>query len=139
MVKKSAQPVDDPGMSLPPDPADSLLTITKGDDSIVRVTWTPGATITEAVARRSVELVVDISEGRRLPLLVDMSQVKSMTRDGRSVYSDEKSMLALALVGDSPVVRVIANFALGLNKPGVPTKFFTSTDEAQTWLSGFPT
>jgi hypothetical protein len=116
---------------------DPVITVTRGPDAIVRARWTSGIVIDAAAARRSVELVGEVSDGRTLPLLVDMSDVKSMTRDGRAVYADEASMLALALVGQSPVVRVIANFALSMNKPGVPTRFFTDRDEAETWLRGF--
>jgi hypothetical protein len=116
---------------------DPFLTITLGQDSIVRIRWVAATTITEAAARRSLELFAEASGSRRLPLLVDMSEVKAMTREARGVFADDRAMLALALVGQSPVVQVIANFALGLSRPSVPTKFFTSAQEAETWLLGF--
>jgi hypothetical protein len=99
--------------------------------------WAVGTTITEDLARRSIELVTAVSAGRRRPLLVDMSGVKAMTREARGVYGGNENMTALALVGQSPVVRVIANFALNLNGPGVPTRFCSTAAEAESWLSGY--
>jgi len=126
-------------MSVQNEIVDPLMTISCGPDLIVRARWTPGVTITEAAARRSIELLEELSSGQRLALLVDMSDVRAMTREARTVFAGLQSMLAMALVGKSPVVRVISNFALGVIKPGVPSKFFTSTVEAESWLRGFQT
>jgi hypothetical protein len=117
---------------------DPVMSVSRGVDGVVRVRWEPGTAITEDAARRSIELVQNVSGGHKRLLLVDMSEVKSMTRESRNVYAGNDSMLALALVGQSPVVRVIANFALNLHPPSVPTKFCTSVAEAETWLDGFP-
>jgi hypothetical protein len=113
------------------------MTAALGDDGVVRLVWTPGVQITADLARRSVDLVVTLSGGRHRPLMVDMSGVQALGRDARTVYSANTDMLALALVGQSPVVRVIANFALNVNRPAVPTRFCSTVDEAETWLRGF--
>jgi hypothetical protein len=45
--------------------------------------------------------------------------------------------LATALIVDSPVGRIIGNFFIGMNKPGIPVKIFDSEDKAIQWLRGF--
>ena len=37
----------------------------------------------------------------------------------------------------SPLTRAIGNFFLGLNKPLMPTRLFTSEEEALAWLKTF--
>jgi hypothetical protein len=116
---------------------DPDMTAALGDDGIVRLTWARGIVITGEVAERSVVLVKSVSAGRERPLMVDMNDVKTITREGRNVYEDVGTMTALALVGSSPVVRVLANFALSINHPGVPTRFCTSAAEAETFLRDY--
>lgn len=41
----------------------------------------------------------------------------------------------VALLGASPVDKVVANFVLAINKTGRPKRFFTSRAEAMTWLT----
>ena len=45
--------------------------------------------------------------------------------------------LAVALVIDSPLSRVLGNFFLGFNRPETPARLFTSVDEARAWLNTF--
>jgi hypothetical protein len=44
---------------------------------------------------------------------------------------------AAALLIGSPLTRAIGNFFMGLNKPLIPTRLFTSETEALAWLKGF--
>jgi hypothetical protein len=44
---------------------------------------------------------------------------------------------AVALLMGSPVSRVLGNLYLGLNKPPIPTRLFTSEEEAKVWLRSF--
>jgi hypothetical protein len=44
---------------------------------------------------------------------------------------------ALAVLVGSPLSRAIVNFSITLTKPRVPTRMFTSEEEAHEWLKGF--
>ena len=77
--------------------------------------------------------------GKRLPIFVDITSLRSVTREARLYYRDEASVHATAaaiLIG-SVVSRVIANFVIGLDKPAVPARLFTSETKAIGWLKGF--
>jgi hypothetical protein len=68
-------------------------------------------------------------------MLVDMAAVASVSREARGVWSIPCSASRIALLGKSPVDRVLANFFLGVHVPPCPTRFFTSRSEALDWLS----
>lgn len=67
------------------------------------------------------------------PMLVDMGTTEAVTREARSVFSIPCAANRIALLGASPVDRIIANFFLGLHIPPCPTRFFTSRTESMKW------
>ena len=106
-----------------------------GDDGIIYVEVIPNEEITLASARISSELRVQLAFGKTRPLLVDMSKVKSITREAREFYSkDESFVSAMALIIKSPVSKVIGNLFLSIDQPIYPVRLFTSKNEAIDWL-----
>lgn len=82
----------------------------------------------------------ELSSGRKKPVLVDITRVRSIDIKARKLYASEKAakvLSAVALLINSPLNRVIANFFLGINKPPYPIKIFTSEKDATTWLTSF--
>ena len=100
--------------------------------------WSPGVVVTEQLARDALREQVRLSAGESHPVLVRMQGMRAMDRAARGVFSQEAPVALsrrVAMVADSPVQRVIANFFLGLNRNlQVPTRMFTSEAEARTWL-----
>ena len=73
-------------------------------------------------------------------VLIDMRDIKSITREAREYYANERTcsiQRATALVVKSKVTKVMANFFMGLNKPITPAKMFTDMQEARKWLHTF--
>lgn len=101
---------------------------------IVRLTWAQGLQITEHLARDAMALVDEINADVERPLLVDMTGTATLTRPARVTFTRKCSAVRIALLGRSPVDRVIANFALGVSAVPVPTRFFTSEPSAVAWL-----
>ena len=111
-----------------------------GDDGIVRIIWGPGAEVTLEDARESMAAYLKINEGRKRPLLVDTKTMKSLARGARQFYAGEEAAQvasAVALIVDTPVSKVLGNFYLGISNPLLPTRLFTSEDEALQWLKGY--
>lgn len=71
------------------------------------------------------------------PLLVDMATTSEVTRGARAVFARHCQASHVALLGASPVDKVVANFVLALNKTTRPKRFFTSRTEAMEWLMKF--
>ena len=101
----------------------------------VRLSWDRNLRITGDMARAAMALVDATNAGRERPLLVDMTGTAALAREARMVFSRRCSASRIALLGSSPVDRVIANFALGVSAVPVPTKFFTSEPLAVSWLT----
>jgi hypothetical protein len=104
-------------------------------DGMLRLKWPRGAVITEADAERAMLKVNRLCGENRHPMLVDMATTADVTRGARSVFGRPCQASRIALLGSSPVDRVLANFFLGINAVPCPTKFFTSEQEAIAWLA----
>ncbi len=86
------------------------------------------------------EICAKITRGKKTPFLVDIREMKSITREARIDGAKKEGTgfrAASALLVGSPVSKAIGNLYLGLNKPEHPTKLFTSEAEAIGWLKGF--
>jgi hypothetical protein len=106
-----------------------------GTDGVLRLTWPRGAVITAEDAERAMLRVNQLCGDERHPMLVDMATTADVSRGARAVFGRPCQASRIALLGASPVDRVLANFFLGINAVPCPTKFFTSERDAIAWLS----
>lgn len=74
----------------------------------------------------------------RRPFLMDISRVRTLARDARNYFANSEESMSpfshVALVVGSPLSRAVGNFFIGLNKPRMPTRLFTSIDDALAWI-----
>lgn len=113
---------------------DFFMSLEKGSD-IARCDWSKGAVINLDLARETQEAVKRLSGGKRVGLLVDLSNVKSITYDARNFYSTAEGVEAVSLLAKSLVAKIIGNFFIGIKKDTVtPTRLFVSEEEAVAWL-----
>jgi hypothetical protein len=103
-------------------------------DGVVRLRWRAGVHISGPAARAAAAAVNALCAGSRHPMLVDMTATASVTREARTVFTEPPDASLIALLGTSPVDRVVANFILGVSKMPTPTKFFTKESKAMAWL-----
>lgn len=80
-----------------------------------------------------------LHEGRSLPVLCDVRQIKEVNKAARSYLSIEGSILvkAVAFIVDSPVSEMLSEFYLRTNKPTIPTKAFNNFDLALKYLDQY--
>lgn len=105
------------------------------EDGLLHLRWQAGAHIQLEDAHAAMAAVNEVCRQEQHPMLVDMAAVASVSREARGVWSIPCSASRIALLGKSPVDRVLANFFLGVHVPPCPTRFFTSRSEALDWLS----
>lgn len=117
-------------------PADGLVGLHVNPAGFVRLTWRTGLRIDDALAARAMAMVDELNAGQERPLLVDMTGTAQLTRDVRMRFGRRCSASRIVLLGRSEVDRVIANFALGVTRVPVPTRFFTSEPADVRWLCG---
>ncbi|WP_219729678.1 MULTISPECIES: STAS/SEC14 domain-containing protein [unclassified Pseudarthrobacter] len=101
---------------------------------VVQLKWPQGVSITESDAEAAMRNVNDLCGAGRHPMLVDMATTAQVSRGARAVFGRPCQASRIALLGASPVDKVLANFILGINKLPCPTRFFTSRDDAMAWL-----
>jgi hypothetical protein len=71
---------------------------------------------------------------------VDSRNIKSISKEARKHFSTNgrtTKINCFALIIDSPLSRIIGNFFMGLNKPEIPARLFTSETEAISWLKQY--
>lgn len=104
-------------------------------DGYLHLRWRPGVDIQVEDARAAMAKVNELCQQAQHPMLVDMAAVSSVSREARGVWSIPCGASRIALLGTSPVDRVLANFFLGVHVPPCPTRFFTSRRDALDWLN----
>ncbi|MHA7282450.1 DUF7793 family protein [Arthrobacter sp. TMS2-4] len=103
-------------------------------NGILHLEWDQDSTITAADAESAMRAVDSLSEAAGHPMLVDMETTRTVTREARAIFAIPCAASRIALLGSSPVDRMLANFFLGVNSPPCPTRFFTSRHLAVAWL-----
>ena len=94
----------------------------------------PGEVVSGSMAAAAAAEVERLAADRRLPMLLVLTGVEAVTKGARSVFSAAESMDAVAVLGVSPVDRVIANFLLGGSVQPCPTRYFSTEAAALSWL-----
>jgi len=117
-----------------PQAAGAPFTVGLDDAGLLRLTWARDLDITQPLAEYAMAAVDELCGDDRHPMLVDMATTASVTRQARGVFAKPCAASAIALLGASPVDRVIANFVLGVSSLPCPTKYFTSEPAALRWL-----
>jgi hypothetical protein len=115
--------------------------IALSDDGIVVVRVRKGAHQRPADARENLDSAVAATNGRRRPLLVDITGSKSLDAEARHLYSGERlvsAFTALALFVElSPLGKMMGNVYFRVARPGIPARLFTDEPGAVQWLKGF--
>ncbi|MBC7762255.1 MAG: STAS/SEC14 domain-containing protein [Candidatus Saccharibacteria bacterium] len=104
------------------------------DDGVLLLRWLPGVQIEVEDAQAAMAQVNQMCQQEQHAMLVDMAAVASVSREARAIWSIPCRASRIALLGKSPVDRVLANFFLGVHVPPCPTRFFTARSEAMDWL-----
>ncbi len=104
------------------------------DGGIIEVLLPANQEIEGPEARIAGDAVRSLAAGRRMPVLLVITGVVGVSVEARQVYSGSIAASAFALVGESPVDRVIAHYLLRSKSETIPAQFFTSESAAVEWL-----
>lgn len=109
-------------------------TVVLGENGIIHLVWNSKVKIEAVDATAAMAAVNALADGNEYPLLVDMTTTASLSRQARTVFSLPCAASRIALLGRSPVDRILANWSMGIQKLPCPTLFFNSPAEATKWL-----
>ena len=91
------------------------------------------------IAQEMVKERVKMASGISYPCLFDLSSIAKVTQEARDYLAKDGNayVKASALIVSSPMVKMLANFFVAVNKPVSPTRLFTSKEPAIKWLQQF--
>jgi hypothetical protein len=108
-------------------------------DGILFVTYAKDVILDLPAAVYIVKDRLSLHEGRFLPVMCDIRQIKEINKAARAYLSIEGSVLvkAVAFIIDSPVSEMLSQFYLRTSKPPIPTEAFDNYEEALEFLKNF--
>lgn len=102
------------------------------EDGILYFIYKKNTELDLEAAKRVVEDRKSVQKGISYPVICDIRGLKNVDKTARDYLAKEGSSLvkAVALIMDSPAYQFMANFYLKVSKPNVPTKMFSTMNEA---------
>jgi hypothetical protein len=114
-------------------PAAAVFTVLP--DLAVKAVLPPGAHLNETAAGQLHTRLGELAGDRRVAVVLELTGVASVTRAARAAYAAIPSVSAWAILGESPVDRLLGHFLLGGEFSSVPARYFTAENDALDWLS----
>jgi hypothetical protein len=88
----------------------------------------------------AIDEMTKLTGGKRCPLLVDAHDAGPQDRAARSEFARRGDLVsAVALLGATPLSRMMGNFFIAVSRPMAPTKLFNDESSALAWLKEFMT
>lgn len=109
------------------------------DDNGILVSLSKSVRRTVENLKGNGELVMKITEGKKLPLLIYLTNSPIPDKEARQ-YSTEalpKLYKAMTMVSKPGLSQFIMNILFALKPPPIPMKSFTNDEEAVRWLKQF--
>ena len=107
-------------------------------DGILHLRWSQGAVIGEGDAVAVVAAMRSLCSGGKHPMLVRMGDAAWIGCKAQDILASSPPATRVALLGSSPVDRMVAHFFMGRHRPPYAARYFTSLEEALTWLKDHP-
>lgn len=99
----------------------------------------PGVQIGVQESRANRSAVIQLSNGNKVGCIffvVDDIVITPEMRADAATAEYNSPYIAMALVSPSMAMRMIGNFYLRVNRPVIPTRFFSSLESAEEWING---
>ena len=98
------------------------------------------STIDLTIAKIATAYRQQVTGGRKIFAVADISCVKHVDKSTRSFFASEEAgrdLIALAVIISNPVTRTMGNFFLKFHHPEYPFRFFTEMEHATAWIQEF--
>jgi hypothetical protein len=104
-------------------------------DLAVKAVLPRGADLNETAAAQLYSRLGELAGDRRVAVVLELTGVRSVNRAARAAYAAIPSVSAWAILGETPVDRLLGHFLLGGEFSSVPARYFTAENDALDWLS----
>ena len=106
-------------------------------DGILYLISRPGPPQSVEDARENLAIARKLAGGTRVPILLDIRNTGTLSRDARAVYVGQdgvNTVSGLAIVADNAFSRVVGSIFIRLAKTKYPVKLFGDDESAISWL-----
>jgi hypothetical protein len=110
------------------------------DSGVLHGREAPGTETSLEDAKELVAALRKAAGGVRRPLVMNISESKSVTREARAYLAGDemaKTTVVIALVVGSALARALGSFFLTFNRPKFGVRLFGSEGEALSWAQTF--
>jgi hypothetical protein len=108
------------------------------EDDILFCSYKQHLEIDITTAKRIINDRVAFMNGNLYPILIDFSNMKSVTKEARDYMNSAEGglsgLLCGAFLSKSIVASLFINLYLKVNNPAIPARFFTDKGDAIAWL-----
>lgn len=108
------------------------------EDDILYSNYQKNIIIDLDIAKKIIEDRVKFTKGKNYPILIDFTNLHSVTKEAREYMNSPegglKGLLGGAFLSNSLVTTLFVNLYLKINQPTIPAKFFTKKEDAINWL-----
>jgi len=112
-----------------------VVAFTMLHDLAVKAVLPRGADLNETATAQLYSRLGELAGDRRIAVVLELTGVRSVNRAARAAYAAIPSVSAWAILGESPVDRLLGHFLLGGEFCSVPAQYFTAENDALDWLS----
>ena len=112
-----------------------VVAFTMLHDLAVKAVLPRGADLNETATAQLYSRLGELAGDRRVAVVLELTGVRSVNRAARAAYAAIPSVSAWAILGESPVDRLLGHFLLGGEFCSVPAQYFTAENDALDWLS----
>jgi hypothetical protein len=109
------------------------------ENEVLFCSYKPHLEIDIVAAKRIIKDRIDFTEGKAYPIMIDFSNMKSVTKEARDYMNSPSGgligLLCGAFLSKSVVATLFINLYLKINNPTIPAKFFTNKADARNWLN----
>lgn len=92
------------------------------------------------IAEECVKERMRVTQGKSYPMLSDSRKVLNFEKEARkflALNDNVANLNAGAILIENQLQKILGNFFLLINKPGVPARLFTEKEKALDWLERF--
>jgi len=113
--------------------ADGKASLELREDGVIHLVWQTKVSLGVADVKAAMAKVNEASYGLARPMLVEMTDIETVSHDARVAFATPCAASRIALLGSNAVDWMIANFR-GAHTYPCPTQFFTDKTAAMNWL-----
>lgn len=114
-----------------------IYTMTIHEDFFVEFVVKQDAVLKEKDVWLSKQQAEEAYPNKKFYVMLSGEEFFQVTRETRDIAASEKfstHLAAVALYSKELAMKILGNLYIKINKPIVPTKFFTDKSEAELWL-----